>query len=166
MRRAGMRIAAPVRGFRTDRALRRTTSKVPKPTSFTFSPFFSERETFSMREPSTRSTSALVSPESLATRPTTSARFMASGGFLGLGFEQLLGLLEDHVSSGGRALFVLDRFHGHARLHAVAVDRRALRRRGLRHRDEQAAFGERDELLQRRAAEAPFTHDGRPAGGP
>src|SRR5439155_14075753 len=159
-----MRIAAPVRGFSTERARRRATSKVPKPTSFTFSPFLRERETCSMSAPSTRSTSALVSPESLATRPTTSARFMASGGFLRLGLQQLLGLLEDDVPSGGRALFVLDGLHGHARLHAAAVDRGALRRRVLGHGDEQATVRKRHELLQRGAGEAALADDGRPAG--
>src|SRR5437667_3061329 len=158
-RRAGMRMAAPVRGFRTERARRRATSKTPNPTSFTFSPVLSERETFSMSAPRTRSTSALVRPESLATRATTSARFMTSGGLLGVALEQLLGPLEDEVAPG-RAFFLLGRLDGHARLHAVAVDGRALGRRVLGHRDEQAApFRQRNQLLQGGAPERPLADD-------
>src|SRR5262245_51831452 len=115
-RRAGMRMGAPVRGLSTDRARRRATSKTPNPTSFTFSPFLSERVTLSRNAPRARSTSALVRPESRATRATISARFMASGGFLGFGLQQLLRLLEDDVAAGRGVFVLLGRLHDHGRL--------------------------------------------------
>src|SRR6185369_950175 len=73
---AAILISLPVCGLRPVRALRVETSKLPKPTSVTLSPFLSASVTAEMNPPTAFSAEALVRAADLATASMSSALVM------------------------------------------------------------------------------------------
>ena len=70
--------ASPVAGLRPARAARLRTSKVPKPTSATLSPFFSAAEMISISAPTLRSASALLLPVLVASARRVAATHLCA----------------------------------------------------------------------------------------